>query len=240
MVKAVIFDWGQTLVDSADGFRAAEKQAQDRIYRDLNSTDRETFKQHYRRIRRECHARSRLSRITIWNEVYWYFCRDVDPGKLQQWESDYWHTVEDRTQVFPEALSVLRDLGRRYSLALITNTQAQQGGRGHRMQDYPDVAACFRVVIVAGEDDVPPKPDPRPFELCLDQLRLAPQEAVYVGDDWHNDICGARDQGIHPVWLKHHSVKRNYPEVTCDVPVITSLCELPDLIMSGPLTGQVG
>ena len=28
MIKAILFDWGQTLVDSAQGFRAAEKQAQ--------------------------------------------------------------------------------------------------------------------------------------------------------------------------------------------------------------------
>jgi phosphoglycolate phosphatase-like HAD superfamily hydrolase len=29
MIKAVIFDFGQTLVDSAGGFRKAEKEAQD-------------------------------------------------------------------------------------------------------------------------------------------------------------------------------------------------------------------
>jgi len=28
MIKAILFDFGQTLVDAADGFRAAEKAAQ--------------------------------------------------------------------------------------------------------------------------------------------------------------------------------------------------------------------
>lgn len=35
LTKAVIFDFGQTLVDSADGFRTAEKEAETRIFEDL-------------------------------------------------------------------------------------------------------------------------------------------------------------------------------------------------------------
>jgi len=232
MIKAVIFDWGQTLVDSAQGFRAAEKQAQAQIYQDLAVTDHDAFMQHYRRIRRECHEKSSLSRVTIWNELYWYYCREADEKKLQAWEQEYWRTVEDHTQVFPEALGTLQDLTRQYRLALITNTQGQADKQAHRLRAYPELAACFEMVIVAGENDVPPKPDARAFELCLDRLQIAPEEAVYVGDDWRNDICGARNVGIQPVWLKHRSDQRNYPDVSCDVPVITSLAELPKLLVS--------
>jgi putative hydrolase of the HAD superfamily len=237
MIKAILFDWGQTLVDSARGFRSAEKQAQDRIYRDLAITDRDAFMQRYRSIRRECHKQSKLSRVTIWREVYWYYCREAETDKLEQWEVDYWQTVKACTRVFPEAVSVLRPLARQYRLALISNTQAQAGAQAHRIDAFPELARCFEVVIIAGENDLPPKPDARAFELCLERLQIAPHEAVYVGDDWQNDICGASKVGIHPVWLKHHSVKRNYPEVISDVLVIMSLDELPDLILSNSFSG---
>jgi HAD superfamily hydrolase (TIGR01549 family) len=232
MIKAIIFDWGQTLVDSAHGFRVAEKQAQDRLFADLSISDHEAFMQHYRRIRRECHEKSTLSRVMIWRELYWYYCREADQEKLQAWEQDYWHTVEDHTQAFPEALRVLQDLTRQYQLALITNTQGQTDKQAHRLQAYPELTACFETLIIAGENGVPPKPDAQAFERCLDKLQITPQEAVYVGDDWRNDVCGARDVGMHPVWLKHRSVKRNYPDVQSDVPVITSLDELPELVAS--------
>ena len=49
-----------------------------------------------------------------------------------------------------------------------------------------------------------------------------------MGDDWRIDICGAGDAGLHPIWLKHHSVKRNWPDVQTSVPVITSLEQLLD------------
>ena len=48
MVKAVIFDFGQTLVDSADGFRAAEREAQDRIFAALEGVERDRFIDVYR------------------------------------------------------------------------------------------------------------------------------------------------------------------------------------------------
>ncbi len=240
MIKAVLFDWGQTLVDSADGFRAAEKQAQDRIVHDLALTDQDAFLQRYRSIRRECHEQSKLSRVTIWREVYWYYCRDAHLETLQQWEIDYWQAVEDHTQVFPEALPVLQTLGRKYRLALISNTQAQTDAQAHRARAYPKLTGCFEQVIIAGENEVPAKPDSGAFKLCLAQLKITAQEAVYVGDDWNNDICGARSVGVHPVWLKHRSVKRNYPEVTDAVPVITSLNELPELVASGVFSGHDG
>ena len=60
-------------------------------------------------------------------------------------------------------------------------------------------------------------------------MGVAPSEAVYVGDDWRIDVCGSRDAGLNPVWIKHESVKRHWPEVEPDVPVITRLDQLHQL-----------
>ncbi len=46
MIKAILFDFGQTLVDSSDGFRQAEKDAQAVIFQDLEITDHDAFKHH--------------------------------------------------------------------------------------------------------------------------------------------------------------------------------------------------
>ena len=115
-------------------------------------------------------------------------------------------------------------------LGLITNTQGQLDAGTLRVTAYPELAARFAVTVIAGENGVPTKPDTRPFAVCLEQLGVAAEEAVYVGDDWRIDVCGARDAGLNPVWLKHQTVKRNYPEVDADVPVITSLNELPPVL----------
>ena len=231
MIKAILFDFGQTLVDSSDGFRQAEKYAQAAIFQDLAITDHDAFKHHYRRIRSEFHKRSELSRVNIWQEVFRHFRQDSSVDELQQWEQTYWRTVQSKTRVFPEAPPVLIDIAAKYGpLGLVTNTQGQSDASTHRLTAYPELAALFAVTVVAGENGVPTKPDAQPFAICLEQLGVAAEEAVYVGDDWRIDVCGARDAGLHPVWLKHDTVKRNYPEVDVDVPIITSLNELPPVL----------
>ena len=229
MIKAVIFDFGQTLVDSADGFRSAEKQVEKKIFKDLALSSWQEFLEIYRKIRKQFHEKSNFSRRAMWQELYWYYCRQCDEELLEEWEQQYWEKVKTETRLFPETEDVLAKLATEYDTALITNTQGQKEGDEHRIRLFPQIERFFDVVIVAGESGVPEKPDMAPFELCLERMKVSADEAIYVGDDWRIDICGARNAGIQPIWLKHHLVKRTWPEVKETVPIITSLERLLDL-----------
>lgn len=229
MIKAVIFDFGQTLVDSAEGFRSAEKQVEKKIFEDLSLTSWQEFLGRYRIIRKQFHEKSNFSRKAMWQEVYWYFCRHCDEKQLESWEDEYWEKVNTSTKSFPETEDVLGKLAAEYGIALITNTQGQKEGDKHRIKLFPQIERFIDVVIVAGESGVPEKPDMTPFVLCLERMKVSADEAIFVGDDWRIDICGARDAGIQPIWLKHHLVKRTWPEVKETVPIITSLEKLLDM-----------
>jgi putative hydrolase of the HAD superfamily len=63
----------------------------------------------------------------------------------------------------------------------------------------------------------------------LQELNLKPSEAVYVGDDYRIDVCGAKDAGLHAVWIKHHCVSRSWPDVQTSTPIISHLDELLDI-----------
>ena len=64
-----------------------------------------------------------------------------------------------------------------------------------------------------------PKPDGRFFAEAQAQLGLPPQEILLVGDDWTNDILGARAAGWQTVWLSRK------PTATAE-PHVRSLAEL--------------
>jgi len=198
-VKAVIFDFGQTLVDSADGFRRAEKEAQEKLFAGLALSRRDPFLENYRRIRSQFHSRSDFSRLAMWRELYHFYCLPSDDVQLTAWETAYWETVKAHSTLFSEAVPVLEQLNRRFQVALITNTQGQPRSGTHRISQFPQLEPCFQVVIVAGEDGIPPKPDPEPFRRCLEKLNVAAAEAVYVGDDWRIDVGGSRGAGLRPV-----------------------------------------
>lgn len=229
MMKAVIFDFGQTMVDSADGFRRAEKDAQEKLFGHMALSLPGKFREHYRQVRKDYHARSNFSRRAMWRDVYHYYCLLPDEALLDTWETEYWETVKAHSVLFPETPGVLERLNTQFQVALITNTQGQPVSGTHRIRQFPELEAYFRIIIVAGENGIPPKPDPAPFRMCVDALDVAPSEAVYVGDDWRIDVCGSRDAGLNPVWIKHESVRRNWPAVTPDVPVITRLDQLHQL-----------
>ncbi len=215
MIKAVIFDFGQTLVDSADGFRAAEKIAKERIFSSLFSSaddQYQIFLTEYRQIRKNFHARSEFSRISIWLAVYEKFKCTADLKKLVQMETEYWDLVKSRTTPFPETISVLEKLAARFRLGIITNTQGQKSGGNHRIALFPVIEKYFDAIVIAGEAGLPAKPAPEPFLSCLRQMHLKPSEAIYVGDDFQKDVKGAGSVGMHPVWLKHDRVKRSWPE----------------------------
>ena len=229
MAKAVIFDFGQTLVDSAEGFCSAEREAQDRIFAALEGVGRDRFMDVYRRVRKAHHERSRLSRREIWRSVCDVLGQSIDERRLVAWEGEYWERVNALTRVFPEAPGTLDALRATHRLALISNTQGQAGGGGHRLSAFPDLERVFECIVIAGENGIPAKPDAEPFLHCLRRMKLDPDECFYVGDDYRFDVCGARAVGMRPVWLKHRSVGRNWPLVATDVPVITSLEALSSL-----------
>ena len=186
----------------------------------------EDFRKLYRLIRKAFQGNSNFSRKAMWIEVCRHYGILPDLPFLQDRETIYWQTVEEHTQVFPETMNVLELLRLKYRMAVITNTQGQTDSNGHRFGRFPELERAFDNIIVAGEAGIPPKPDPMPFRLCLKTLDVLPEEAVFVGDDLRIDIGGAVAAGIEPIWIKHYLVRRSWPEVEAQFPVITCLDEL--------------
>jgi len=107
----------------------------------------------------------------------------------------------------PEADAVVRDLGRDHRLGLVTNgaPDVQREKLSHTA-----LAPLFEVTIISAEIGIG-KPDPRIFEAALASLRIAPQDAVMIGDSLARDVAGAHAAGLRAIW-----VDRGVPETTAD------------------------
>ena len=247
MIKAIVFDYGQTLVDASAGFRMAERQARETLAALLPVAD-DSFTQHYREVRSRFHAASNFSRVDMWQQALARYAVPIDAGRLEAMEREYWHLVRRHTRLFPEVLPVLHELSKRYRLAIISNTQGERPSEAevsesghpthsnavhtseHRLFAHTDLSELFEYIIIAGENGIPAKPHPEPFLLCLREMGLRPEEMLYIGDDWHKDLLGAGGCGIRALWLQHHAVTRNWPvdAASHNATVITSLEPLID------------
>ncbi|UCC11738.1 MAG: HAD-IA family hydrolase [candidate division WOR-3 bacterium] len=58
-------------------------------------------------------------------------------------------------------------------------------------------------VVITFEDTRRKKPDPEPFRKALEELEVLPQEAVMVGDWAERDIAGAQSLGMKTVFARY-------------------------------------
>lgn len=94
------------------------------------------------------------------------------------------------------------------------------------------IARFFDTVVIAGELGAA-KPDPEIFRAACDRLDVPAQEALHVGDRLDVDAVGARDAGLLGVWLDRCGLE---PPADPGVPVIETLSDLPELIVSEYVT----
>lgn len=94
--------------------------------------------------------------------------------------------------LFPHAETLLEQLSSRYTLATISNGNADVRRLG--------LAKYFSVIVSADEVGIS-KPDPAPFLAALERAGVEPAHALHIGDHPVDDIQGAREAGLHTLWF---------------------------------------
>ena len=123
---------------------------------------------------------------------------------------DVWHKD---MYLDPEAVPLLKSLGRSYKIGLITNWE--HGPKIHKMIDELGLRHLFNEVVVS--DDVgTSKPDPEIFRFTVKQLGVQASSAIYVGD-MDLDAQGALDAGMHPVLIKRKGGYGNWSSYSSTV-----------------------
>ncbi len=117
------------------------------------------------------------------------------------------------------ALAALRDRGLR--LVVVSNAN----GRLRHLFDRVDLTKWFDHVLDSHEWGVE-KPDPRLFQLALEESRADAANTVHVGDLYHVDVMGARAAGLREGVLFDQAGL--YDDVDC--PRVASLAALVEWI----------
>jgi putative hydrolase of the HAD superfamily len=130
------------------------------------------------------------------------FTRALPPEKLQQMPlflaEMYRGISRCQLRLHPHVREVLDVLRERYPLAVVTDAQSTYArGELHKvgLLDY------FDPIIVSGDHGYR-RPDRRLFQFALEGMGVAAENALYVGNDMHRDIFGAREVGMKTVMVE--------------------------------------
>lgn len=82
--------------------------------------------------------------------------------------------------------------------------------------------------IVISEEVGWRKPKPFIFERAMELLNIEPVEALFVGDNFTADICGAKGVGMDAVWLnyKRESEENLNPEPDYIIPAFPDVIDI--------------
>jgi HAD superfamily hydrolase (TIGR01549 family) len=177
-LRAVLFDWDGTLVDSAETSYRAYRS----VFAALDIPfDRETYRRTYSPNWHRTYVALGLPRER-WDEA------DA------RWLASY---AEERNPLLPgaeESLTRLRAAG--HARGIVSSGERE---RVTREMAELGVAGYFSAVVCGGETENR-KPHPEPLLVALEHMRLRPSEVAYVGDS-PEDVEMSRSAGVFAVGI---------------------------------------
>lgn len=116
-------------------------------------------------------------------------------------------TWQKHISLVRDAKDVLSKLRNNYRLALITNFDHSK--HIYRVLDENQLAGFFEEIIISDEVEVN-KPDPAIFNHTLNKMNLQSYEAAFVGDSLNDDISGALNVGLLPIFITQEEYNVNH------------------------------
>ncbi len=124
--------------------------------------------------------------------------------------------------LFDDVITTLKTLKKQdLKLGLLTNLQTEVGSMCREL----GIAEYLDFTVTSGEAGAD-KPQPPIFLKALELAQVTAAEAMHVGDQYQNDVLGARGVGIAPILLDRADY---YAEIK-DCPRIKSLSEVSKYI----------
>ena len=208
MIKAIIFDLDNTLIDRQKAF----KEMLERKFHAMFD-DEELIQKMINDILKWDHNGT-VERIDVfkkWAEIY--HITKISPEQLdKEWSNESGSVAF----LFDDVRDTLKELKKKYKIAVLTNGNASSQRRKLNTINIYDL---LDYSLVSSEYGVR-KPDKKIFEYTAKQLDLKTEECSYVGDNYKIDILGSRNAGMLPVFISRNN------EIHEDVLCIQTIKEL--------------
>lgn len=216
MIKAVLFDFDETLQDRTLAFEHYMNSFFNEYLPEIKGEELEKRKEDMRVTGKGGYV-NRVEWCTLLCKMWGW--KDAPPA--EELAEHYDNTFGDHNVIFDNSIPLLKELkSRGYITGVITNGPSYL--QNHKLETS-GLKPYLDIIIVSGDYGVH-KPNPKLFSLTAKKLGLKEEECVYVGDHPVNDIEGAMSAGMKAVrmnfgWFKGVDLRK-------DVPVIEDIIDV--------------
>ena len=252
-LKAVLFDFDDTLIDWSGvtlDWREIEAERLDRVLRFLNrrlsptGIALEQLVKRYTKRTREAWTSARANlRAPVMPVILQQTLTELGVDEADAFADEIlsaydWKVVPGAV-VFPDVFPALDELrSRRIRLGVVTNSSQPMSLRDCELREH-GLLPYFPDCRLAAADVGYLKPHPRIFHSALERVGVAPEEAVFIGDNPIADVSGALGVGMRAVQRLVGDVGRSGGHLKLNAdgynangghPCVNSFEELPALL----------
>lgn len=226
-IRAIAFDVNGTLIEIRTDdhtekiFRAAAHfltyqgidlrryQVRDRYFEIMKEQQRTSAETH-----------PEFDAVGIWRQIIEEnrsdYTNSLAPEKLEQlplFLAEMYRGISRRKlKLYPFVSEMLDALRGHIPMGLVTDAQsAYAPGELHKV----GILHYFDPIILSGDYGYR-KPDPRLFQLAIDALGAPAENILYVGNDMHRDIYGARQAGMQTLMFDSDQGTKEYDDCMPD------------------------
>lgn len=211
-IRAVLFDWGGTLVrDDTMVVTSPTAAVAHYARRTLHLALRdEVFERAFQEVLpppRPAATRGAPSIAALIGAAFQHLGWKVDDSQVAECAQLFFTDATFAHDVFEDARALLPSLKHRgYRMGVVTNSLFPSAMFMPWIGEL-GLAGYFDAVI-SSADVGRTKPDPEPYTAALRALDIDPHEALFVGDRVETDIAGARAAGLRAVLIDRSGRRR--------------------------------
>jgi len=234
-VKAILFDWGDTLIQMVQfDYDACLSKLHESLLHDGIALPFQEFKRLYFQTRDRLYKETEesleepnfLLRILETLKHFGYALEETDERIVGAADA-FAEAFADQTTMKDLVPAVLEQLRHKYKLGVISNFALPPGVE--KTLERFDLAKFFDVILISGEVGWR-KPSPRIFQKALESLKVGASESVFVGDSPVSDVEGAKRIGMKTVLVRKSLTDEK--ETGNPDALINELDELPAVLES--------
>lgn len=181
MIKAVLFDYGHILMD-------VKKEDKEKTIKKFGLTSKDYEKTYEIYL---IYSRGKINSDEEYVEICSHFI-----GKPVN--KEFLNALHEIEKIDDNNIEIIKKLRGKYKLAVVANNV--EGWVLKKLKEY-GIKDLFDIIIVSSSVGVR-KPDPMIFQPVLNELKVGPEECIFVSDELNQDLSGAKAIGIKTVWLK--------------------------------------